>query len=93
MAKRFKRHDRELVALREEQKKAWEEIAKLREDMIKGFERHDREITRLRRDMLKGFERIDKRITALGARWAVSFFVVIHGCFYSFMAVIHAVSP
>jgi hypothetical protein len=48
------------------------EMARLREDMIKGFERHDREIqrlteemNRLREDMIKGFERHDVELAKL----------------------------
>jgi len=62
-----------------------QEMAKLREDMNRGFERHDREIqrlteemTKLREDMMRGFELMDRRVThlenlisALGARWGI----------------------
>ena len=48
------------------------EMARLREDMVKGFERHDaeiaelrREMARLREDMVKGFERHDAEIAEL----------------------------
>ncbi|ADM28674.1 conserved hypothetical protein [Ignisphaera aggregans DSM 17230] len=46
-------------------KRIWEEIAKLREDMVKGFERHDIELARLREDMIKGFERYDMELAKL----------------------------
>ncbi|MBS7654682.1 hypothetical protein KEJ43_06395 [Candidatus Bathyarchaeota archaeon] len=55
----------EQVRLREEQTKIWAEIARLREDMIKGFERHDTELAKLREDMNKGFERYDAEIAKL----------------------------
>jgi len=72
--RRLDRHEEEL-------KKIWEEIAKLREDMMKGFERHDKElvalreeqrkiweeIAKLREDMVKGFERHDREIEKLWA--------------------------
>ena len=48
-------------------RKLWEEVARLREDMAKSFERQDRrmsrfeeEIVKLREDMVKGFERHDR---------------------------------
>jgi len=63
--KRFDRHEEELVRIREEQKRIWEEIARLREDMVKGFERHDREIEMLRKDFLKMVERMDRIETRL----------------------------
>jgi len=54
------------------------QLIKLREDMLKGFERHDAilekhsaEIARLREDMLKGFELIRRHLDALGARWGI----------------------
>ncbi len=49
----------------EEVRRIWQEIEKLREDMVKGFERHDREIERLREDMIKGFERHDRELQRL----------------------------
>ncbi|MEM1582354.1 MAG: hypothetical protein QXK89_07600 [Candidatus Bathyarchaeia archaeon] len=55
----------EQVRLREEQTKIWAEIARLREDMIRGFERHDAEMAKLREDMIKGFERHDAEIARL----------------------------
>jgi hypothetical protein len=42
-----------------------EEMNKLREDMTKGFERHDLELAKLREDMMKGFERHDAEIARL----------------------------
>jgi hypothetical protein len=49
-----------------------QELVRLREDMVKGFERHDREIQRLteemnklREDMTKGFERHDRELERL----------------------------
>ena len=54
------------------------QLIKLREDMLKGFERHDAilekhsaEIARLREDMLKGFELIRRHLDALDARWGI----------------------
>ncbi|HDM92191.1 MAG TPA: DUF3782 domain-containing protein [Candidatus Korarchaeota archaeon] len=54
------------------------EMARLREDMVKGFERHDaeiaelrREMARLREDMVKGFELVERHISALGVRWGL----------------------
>ncbi|MEM2593506.1 MAG: DUF3782 domain-containing protein, partial [Candidatus Bathyarchaeia archaeon] len=51
----------------------WQEIAKLREDMIAGFKRHDealerhwQEIAKLREDMIAGFKRHDE---ALERHW------------------------
>jgi len=68
--KRLDRHEEQLV-------KIWEEIAKLREDLVKGFERHDRELERvwneiakLREDMLKGFERHDKEFEKVWSEMA-----------------------
>jgi len=56
--KRLDRHEEEL-------KRIWEEIARLREDMVKGFERHDQQIAKLREDMMKGFERHDMELARL----------------------------
>ncbi len=42
-----------------------EEIKRLREDMNKGFERHDIELAKLREDMNRGFERYDSELTRL----------------------------
>lgn len=53
----------EQVRLREEQTKIWAEIARLREDMIKGFERHDIEIAKLREDFNRAFRRLDTRLS------------------------------
>ena len=53
-------------------RKVWEEIARLREDMIVGFKRHDEilakhgeEMARLREDMVAGFKRHDEEIAKL----------------------------
>jgi len=56
--RRLDRHEEEL-------KKIWEEIARLREDMNRGFERYDKEIEKLREDMVKGFERYDMELARL----------------------------
>ncbi|ADM28233.1 conserved hypothetical protein [Ignisphaera aggregans DSM 17230] len=63
--RRLERHEEEL-------KKIWEEIARLREDMNRGFERYDQqiaklwnEIAKLREDMVKGFERHDMELAKL----------------------------
>ena len=56
---------KEQVRFREEQTKIWNEIAKLREDMIAGFKRHDEEIAKLREDMVAGFKRHDEEIAKL----------------------------
>jgi hypothetical protein len=40
----------------------------LREDMMKGFERHDSEIVKLRQDMVREFELLERYISALGAK-------------------------
>ncbi|MDI9619193.1 MAG: hypothetical protein QFX33_00005, partial [Candidatus Nezhaarchaeota archaeon] len=59
--RRLDKHEAELVKLREEQAKVWVEIAKLREDMVQGFKRHDemferhaQEMAKLREDMVQG---------------------------------------
>jgi hypothetical protein len=49
----------------EEIRRIWQEIERLREDMVKGFERHDMEIAKLREDMIKGFERHDRELEKL----------------------------
>ena len=49
----------------EEIRRIWQEIERLREDMVKGFERHDTEIAKLREDMIKGFERHDRELEKL----------------------------
>jgi len=49
----------------------WNEIARLREEMVKGFERYDRELAKLREDFLKMVERMDrieKRMDRVEAR-------------------------
>ena len=56
--KRLDRHEEEI-------RRIWQEIERLREDMVKGFERHDVEIAKFREDMMKGFDLMDKRITRL----------------------------
>jgi len=76
--KRLDRHEEEFV-------RHDEELVRLREDMLKGFERHgailkehgediirlSEEMVRLREDMLRGFERMDRHLGALGARWGL----------------------
>jgi hypothetical protein len=62
--KRLDRHEAELVKLRGD-------MNTLREDMVRGFERHDSEIAKLREDMVKGFELVERHISALGARWGL----------------------
>jgi hypothetical protein len=62
--KRLDKHGEELVRLREE-------TARLREDMNKGFLRHDEEIAKLREDMNKDFKLLGDRISALGAKWGM----------------------
>ena len=44
---------------------------KLREDMVAGFKRHDKEISKLREDMVRGFELVERHISAFGARWGI----------------------
>jgi hypothetical protein len=63
--KRLDRHEEEIARLRED-------MVKLREDMMKTFEKHEerfarieQELVRLREDMMKGFELMDRRITRL----------------------------
>jgi len=77
--RRLDRHEEQLVKIwerlakiDEEIAKIWGEIAKLREDMNRGFERHDKEfekvwneIARLREEMAKGFERHDAELAKL----------------------------
>jgi hypothetical protein len=55
-----------------------EEIARLREDMMKMFEKHEerfarieQELVRLREDMMRGFDLVNRQISALGARWGL----------------------
>jgi len=76
--KRLEKHEEELV-------KIWGELARLREDMNKGFQRydqlfaevfkrldrHEEELMKLREDMNRGFDRLQRRLDALGARWGV----------------------
>ena len=61
------------------------ELVKLREDMNRGFERHDRilekhwselqrlreDLNKLREDMNRGFQLLRRHIDALGARWGM----------------------
>ncbi|MEM2843178.1 MAG: DUF3782 domain-containing protein [Candidatus Bathyarchaeia archaeon] len=61
------------------------ELVKFREDMNKGFARHDEilnkhteiltkhseELVKLREDMMEGFKLIERHISALGARWGI----------------------
>jgi hypothetical protein len=56
--KRLDRHEAELVRLRED-------VNRLREDMFKGFKRHDEEIVKLREDMIMGFKRYDEELVKL----------------------------
>jgi len=65
--KRFDKYDGVFSKLLKRMDKHYAEIARLREDMVKGFARHDEllakhseEITRLREDMVKGFARHDE---------------------------------
>jgi len=58
--RRLDRHGEELV-------KIWEELARLREDMNKGFAQHEEELAKLRAET----ERVFRRLDALGARWGV----------------------
>ena len=76
--KRMDRHGEEIRGLREETRRIWKEIERLRGDMLRGFERHDKimeemrkEIEDLRRDMMEGFRRMDRRLDALGTRWGL----------------------
>ena len=80
--KRLDRHEEQLVKLREDFNRKCEEdskrflsieseIAKLREDMVAGFKRHDKEIAKLREDMVRGFELVERHISAIGARWGI----------------------
>lgn len=62
--RRLDSNEKELVKL-------WEEIKKLREDMIMGFTRHDEELKKLREDMNAGFSYMGRRLDALGARWGL----------------------
>jgi hypothetical protein len=65
------KHTEEIIKLREDFKELRKEQIKLREDMNKGFLRHDEEIAKLREDMNKGFQLIERHISALGARWGL----------------------
>jgi len=72
--KRLDGHERELVGLRKETTRLWDEIVKLREETARLWD----EIVKLRRDMEQGFERMDRRfeqmdrhLGALGARWGL----------------------
>jgi len=70
--KRFDKYDGVFSKLLKRMDKHYAEIARLREDMVKGFARHDEllakhseEITRLREDMVAGFKRHDEEISRL----------------------------
>ena len=72
LLKRLDRLEEEQRKLWENQNKLWEEAVRLREDMNRGFARHDEELKKLweqlakfREDMVKGFERHDKGIMQL----------------------------
>jgi hypothetical protein len=65
------KHSEEIAKLREDFNELRKEQIKLREDMNKGFLRHDEEIAKLREDMNKGFQLIERHISALGARWGL----------------------
>ncbi len=56
--KRLDRHEAELVRLRED-------LNRLREDMVGGFNRHDVELVKLREDMVEGFRRYDAELAKL----------------------------
>ncbi len=56
--KRLDRHEAELVRLRED-------LNRLREDMVGGFNRHDAELVKLREDMVEGFKRHDTELVRL----------------------------
>jgi hypothetical protein len=69
--KRLDRHEEEIARLRED-------MVKLREDMMKMFEKHEerfarieQELVRLREDMMRGFDLVNRQISALGARWGL----------------------
>ena len=69
--KRLDRHEEEIARLRED-------MVKLREDMMKMFEKHEerfarieQELVRLREDMMKGFDLVNRHISAIGARWGI----------------------
>ena len=64
--------------LLQKMKESLQELAKLREDMIMGFKRHDEEfakvwaeISKLREDLNRGFAALSRRLDALGARWGI----------------------
>ena len=65
------KHSEEIAKLREDFNELRKEQIKLREDMNKGFLRHDEEIAKLREDMNKGFQLVERHISALGARWGL----------------------
>ncbi|MEM2170055.1 MAG: DUF3782 domain-containing protein [Candidatus Bathyarchaeia archaeon] len=68
---RLDRHEEMLIKHSELFEKHWQEIVKLREDMLLGFRRHDEEMARLREDMNRGFMLLERHISALGARWGL----------------------
>ena len=63
--KRLEEHDRKFNEILERLDRHEAELAKLREDMNRGFERYDRELARLREEMVKGFERHDQELAKL----------------------------
>jgi len=70
--KRFDKYDGLFAKLLKRMDKHYAEIARIREDMVKGFARHDEllakhseEIARLREDMVTGFKRHDEEISRL----------------------------
>jgi len=83
--KRLSVHDQRFNEVLKRLDRHEEELVRLREDMLKGFERHDailkghgeeiirlsEEMRKLREDMLRGFERMDRHLGALGARWGL----------------------
>ena len=69
--KRLEEHDRKFNEILERLDRHEAELAKLREDMNRGFERYDRELARLREEMNRGFELLRRHIDALGARWGL----------------------
>ena len=56
--------------LLQKMKESLQELAKLREDMIMGFKRHDEELAKLRQDMLEGFKRHDEEFAKVWAELA-----------------------
>ncbi|RLI07926.1 hypothetical protein DRO32_03120 [Candidatus Bathyarchaeota archaeon] len=69
--RRLEEHDEKFNQILERLDRHEAELARLREDMNKGFERYDRELAKLREDMNKGFELLRRHVDALGARWGL----------------------